>query len=99
MTDRVSKELFNVTHLHELDYAGDKHIESFLEDWFRIVDDQEESLSEKQLERIFYAKIKKSQRLRVYLDKYSMLDEDDAEHSHEFLFESVEKYLKKTIRS
>ena len=44
-TDRVAKELFNVTHLQELQYPGDSKLEDFMDDWFRIVDNLEENFS------------------------------------------------------
>ena len=58
----------------------------------RIVDDQEEPLTERQKERILYPKIKNSKVLKAYLDRYTMLDDDDEDHTYQFLVDSIEKY-------
>ena len=67
-----------------------------MEDWFRIEDDQEEPLTDRQKERILYAKIKNSKVLKPYLDKYAMMDEDDYDHSYHYLINSIDKYQQKT---
>ena len=92
-TDRVSRNLFSVTHLQLLSHAQDSKLSGFLEDWFRILDDQELELDPLQLERIFYQKIKDSTALKPYLDQYRMMDETDFNHSYDYLLGSVEKYL------
>ena len=70
-----------------------------MEDWFRIEDDQEDSITDRQKERILYRKIKNSRVLKAYLDKYSMLDDDDPEHSYEFLLLSIDRYQQKTKKA
>merc|ERR1712115_211575 len=92
-TDRISKELFNVTHLHDLQYLGDSKLEEFIESWYRIEDDQEDPLKDRQKERILYDKIRNSKVLKPYLDRYSMLDDEDDDHSYTFLITSIDNYL------
>ena len=95
-SDKVAKELFNVNHLQELQYPGDSKLEEFMEDWYRTEDDQEETLTDRQKERVVYAKIKNSRVLKAYLDKYTMLADDDVDHSYQYLLDSIERYQQKT---
>ena len=69
-----------MAHLQELPYPGDSKLEDFVEDWFKIADDQEDPLSDRQLERILFEKIKGSAVLKPYIDKYNMFDDDDPDH-------------------
>ena len=57
-TDKVSKQLFNVTHLQQLPYPGDPRLDEFVENWFRIEDDMGDYVSDKSKEHILYEKIK-----------------------------------------
>ena len=98
-TDKIAKELFNVTHLHDLQYPGDSKLDEFMEDWFRIEDDQEDPSTDRQKERILFAKIQYSKALKPYLDKYNMLDDDDENHSYQFLLDSIERYQQKTKKA
>ena len=88
-----------MTHLQDLVYPGDARLEEFMEDWYRIENDLEDPLTDRQRERILYSKIKNSKALKPYLDKYSMLDDDDEEHTYDYLLNSVERHLKKTRRN
>ena len=42
--NEVQEELFNVTHLQQIPYSGDDHMEEFLDIWIRVVNDQNLSL-------------------------------------------------------
>ena len=97
-TDKVEKALFNFTHLHELPYPSDSKLDEFMEDWFRIEDDQEDPSTDRQKERILFAEIKNSKVLKPYLDRYNMLDDDDKDHSYQYLLDSIERYQQKTKR-
>ena len=70
-----------------------------MEDWFRVEDDQEDPLSDRQKERILYAKIKNSRVLKPYLDRYSMLDDDDRDHSYDYLLSSIDRYQQRTKKA
>ena len=97
MVDEVAKELYDITHLVELTYTGDEKMLEFIDQWHRLLDDQEdEGPSDKQKERMFYKKIKDSVVLKGYLDYYRRLDESHADHSYAYLLASYEGYIKKT---
>ena len=73
-------------------------MEQFLETWSKMVGDMEERLSDKQMKRIFYEKIKKSEVLRPFLDRFSLMDESDPDHTYAYLFEGMEKHLLRTLK-
>ena len=56
-TDATVKEMFNVTHLHELPFLGDDRLAEFLDAWLRLLGDQEEPLTERIKQLLFYSKI------------------------------------------
>ena len=95
MTDKTAKELYDITHLQDLAYPGDDHLPLFMEDWYRLMDDQEDPLPERQKQRIFYKKIVHSTVLKPYLDYYHRLDEEHEDWSYDYLLRSVETYMKK----
>mgnify|MGYP001402655756 CR=1 FL=1 len=95
-TDPVAKQMFNIGHLHELTYLGDDRLSDFLDAWWRLLGDQEEALSDRQKELIFYNKIKGSTVLKGYLDYYNRLPDNAAERSYQYLIDSVETYLRRS---
>lgn len=97
-TDKVASQMFNTTHLHELVYPGDDHLEQFIGDWFAILSHQEQPVPELQLERIFYKKICNSKRLKHYIDYYNRIGEDHEDHCYRYLLESCEQSIAKAKR-
>ena len=95
-TNKTARVLYNSTHLQALTYPGDSKLNEFMEDWYRIEDDLDESLSELQLEHIFYEKIARSQVLKPWLEKYRMLDDSDPEHCYSYLIDAVIRYQLKS---
>ena len=81
-TNPTAKELFNITHLHQLKYLGDARMGEFLEAWLRLLNEQEGELTERRKELLFYSKIKGSVVLKSYLDYYDRLPDSAPEHSY-----------------
>ena len=92
-TDAESTAMFNVTHLRELAYKGDAHLESFLIAWRRLLRGQEEAISEKNKQRIFEKKIEHSQVLKPYLDHYNRIDKTHGDYCYKCLIDSADKYV------
>ena len=82
--------------MNDLPYLGDDRLQDFLDAWMRLLNDQEENVSDRQKELMFYSKIKGSVALKSYVDHYYRLPDSDPEHSYEYLLISVETYLRRS---
>ena len=69
----------------------------FLLDWYRVLDDQEDYVSERQRERILFKKIGTSRALHDYIAHYKLMPDDHPDHSHAYLVNSMETYLAKNL--
>ena len=93
--NEVQEELFNVTHLQQIPYSGDDHMDEFLDIWIRVVNDQNGDTTEKQLEHIFYEKIKGSKNLKPWIEYYDRIGEEHPDHTYDYLLTSLRTYLQK----
>ena len=95
-TNLVASQLFTINHVQDMKFPGDKLMGAFLSNWHTILNNlQPPGLTDDQLRVVFFEKIKDSQRIRAWLDRYNMAEEADPEHSYQYLLRACEMAVAK----
>ena len=93
-TDETSKELYNINHLTNLRYPGDANMASFLQQWHRLLDDQDDPVSDKKKEHLFHGKIKGSSELSGHIAYYGRLKKGHPDRSYDYLVDAMTDHIK-----
>ena len=88
------KIFFEMRHLYEFKYWGDKHMREWKAHWDDVVRNQRVPPDEKVLEEIFIPLCRQSARLSIPIGKYELAFEDDDERSYTWMDKMVEKTIR-----
>ena len=87
------KVSFDITALVDYKWQGDDVLPEWKIHWDWMVNNQEVPLAHKQIERIFYLKLRQSSILKNYVDYYERLAKSDSERSYTYLSEKTDKLI------
>eukprot|EP00435_Cladocopium_sp_Y103_P040038 s2308_g10.t2 len=91
--------MFTVSHIHELAYPGDQHLDKFWNMWTEILNNiaEEDQQSDKTLRDCLWRKIKGSRLMQYDMQKYDSAIEGDEIKTRAFLEGRIMHYIRKQI--
>ena len=82
-------------HLIAVKWRNDRKLVAFYDEWIHVLTGMKSQPRTEDLQAIFHAQVRQSQRLKYYLDKYDEALEGQPERTYQFLVDAVLKRMER----